>query len=102
MLRKLLLLASLGLCIAMAAAQTLVPSDNVTVQMNNSGPGQINGHLQAQYSANGQGVDQSHDALIRFNLSSLPPGLTPASIQTASPSCLWTTAAIPGPSRSAN
>ena len=84
MLRKFLVAALLGLCPVMAAfGQSAVPSDNVTVQMNNNGPGQNNGHLQAQYNVNGQGVNQSQEALIKFNLSSLPAGLTPAKIQTA-------------------
>jgi hypothetical protein len=85
-LRKLIVVAMSCLCFKAAAyGQTAVPSDNVTIQMNNNALGQIGGgHMQIQYNANGQGVNQSNDALIRFNLSTLPAGLNPANIQSAS------------------
>ena len=88
MVRKFFAVASLGLSLSFVMAaygQTAVPSDSVTVQMGNMGPAPApNGHLQVQYNVNAQGVDQSQDSFIRFNLSSLPAGLTPANIQSAS------------------
>jgi Collagen triple helix repeat (20 copies) len=81
--RKLLAGAVLGLCFAAAAyGQTLVPSATVSVQMNNNA-GANNDHLQIQYNANGQGVNQSNEGLITFNLATLPAGLTAANIQSA-------------------
>lgn len=85
MLRKFLAVIPLALCVAIPPyGQSAFPSDNVTVQLNNTWRWQNNGHLQMQHYVNGQGVDQSQESLIRFNLSSLPAGLTPANIQTAS------------------
>jgi hypothetical protein len=66
-----------------SSGQTAVPTDDVTIQMNNSGPAQTGGDLHIQYAANAQGLNQSHNGLIRFNLNSLPAGLTAANIQSA-------------------
>ncbi len=63
--------------------QTAVPTDDVTIQMNNNGPAQTDGNIHIQYAANSQGLNQSHNGLIKFNLSSLPAGLTAANIQSA-------------------
>ena len=43
---------------------------------------------QLQYNVNGQGVNQSQDAYLQFDLSVFPAGLTPASIQKAT-MVLW-------------
>ncbi len=85
-LSALLLLSATVLAPILARAQNLPPSDNVTVQMGSNGGGMVNGHLQVQYSVNGQHQNQSTESLIRFNLSSLlsnTPPVTASDIGSA-------------------
>jgi hypothetical protein len=75
MVRKLFAVASLVLSIAIvmtASCQSLVPTDSATVQMGtNTPPPPPPGHLQIQYNVNPQGVNQSWNTRIRFDLSEL-------------------------------
>ena len=68
----------------LALAQNLTPSDTVSVQMNSNNGGQNNGHLQVQYSVNGQNQNVSTESLIRFDLSALSAAhVTPSDVQSA-------------------
>jgi hypothetical protein len=67
-------------------AQNLLPSDNAFVQLSSNNLGQNNGHLQVQYSVNGQNVNQSTVSLIRFDLSPLlksTPAVSSTDVQSA-------------------
>src|SRR6201997_1236276 len=82
--RKLLMAIPMTLAFGITSYGPMdLPTEDVTIQMNNNGPAQTGGALHIQYAANAQGLNQSHNGLIRFNLKSLPAGLTAANIQSA-------------------
>jgi hypothetical protein len=71
---------------SLVLAQNLLPTQSVTVQQGSNNLGQNNGHLQVQYSVNGQKVNQSTDSLITFDLSPLlasVPIVTASDVQSA-------------------
>lgn len=76
--------SALFLMPGLALAQNLTPSDSVSVQMGSNNPGTNNGHLQVQYSLNGQNQNVSTQSLIKFDLSALAAaGVTSSDIQSA-------------------
>src|SRR5713226_3139858 len=65
-----------------AAAQSLYPTQDAAITIG--GGAASGGDLHVQHNVTSAGVDQSSIALIQFNLSSLPAGLNPAQVQSAS------------------
>jgi YVTN family beta-propeller protein len=72
-----------ALCAATIAWSQAVPSQTANIQLgSNNGP-RAGSSIQVQYNVNGQGVNQSWDGYIQFDLSVFPPGLTSAQVQKA-------------------
>jgi len=74
-------LVLLMLGVGLLARGQAVPSQTANVQMGNNG-GSSGNTIKVQYKVNGQGVNQSWDGFIQFDLSVFP-ALTPAQIQKA-------------------
>ena len=64
-------------------AQTAMPMQDATIALTSSGGDLRDPHLHVKYQANGQGVNQSQEAVIQFDLGIVPAGVTAAQIQEA-------------------
>lgn len=61
-----------------------VPSQEANVQLGSTAGTRGGNTFQIQYSVDSQGVDQSSEGYVQFDLSGFPANLTPAMIQKAS------------------
>jgi len=80
---KIVLLIAMLLLAAATVFGQAVPLQDADVQLNtNSGPRGGN-TIEVKYSLNNQGVNQSLEGYINFNLNVFPSNLSPAMIQKA-------------------